>query len=98
MEIARRLVVFLKRPGGQAQFSSALSAQTADRDDLGETLAWIAERLRMGTKTHLLHLLYMLHLLSRYLYYLFQFLNLFLILNLPLILCHQVYLQHPSHR
>jgi transcriptional regulator GlxA family with amidase domain len=45
MAIARRLVVFLKRPGGQAQFSSALDAQTADRDDLGETLAWIADHL-----------------------------------------------------
>lgn len=43
MEIARRLVVFLKRPGGQAQFSSALSVQTSDRDDLGRTLAWIAD-------------------------------------------------------
>lgn len=27
--VARRLVVFLKRPGGQSQFSSALTAQTA---------------------------------------------------------------------
>ncbi|MGZ4675417.1 MAG: GlxA family transcriptional regulator [Acidimicrobiia bacterium] len=45
MEIARRLVVFLKRPGGQAQFSAALEAQTADRDDLTETLAWILDHL-----------------------------------------------------
>jgi transcriptional regulator GlxA family with amidase domain len=45
MAIARRLVVFLKRPGGQAQFSSALAGQTTDRDDLGETLAWIADHL-----------------------------------------------------
>jgi transcriptional regulator GlxA family with amidase domain len=45
MEIARRLVVFLKRPGGQAQFSAALEAQAADRDELTETLAWIADHL-----------------------------------------------------
>jgi transcriptional regulator GlxA family with amidase domain len=45
MEIARRLVVFLKRPGGQAQFSTALAAQTADRDGLGDTLAWVTDHL-----------------------------------------------------
>ena len=33
LAVARQLVVFLKRPGGQAQFSSHLSTQTADRDD-----------------------------------------------------------------
>lgn len=46
LEVARRLVVFLKRPGGQAQFSAALSAQTADREGDFEALhAWIAENL-----------------------------------------------------
>jgi transcriptional regulator GlxA family with amidase domain len=46
LEIARRLVVFLKRPGGQAQFSAALSAQTTDREGGFEALhAWIAENL-----------------------------------------------------
>ena len=29
LEVARWLVVFLKRPGGQAQFSAGLAAQTA---------------------------------------------------------------------
>lgn len=45
MAVARQLVVFLKRPGGQSQFSTALSAQSADRDDLSELQAWIAEHL-----------------------------------------------------
>lgn len=44
LDVARRLVVFLKRPGGQAQFSATLSMQgTTDR--IGELLAWIAEHL-----------------------------------------------------
>ena len=38
LEVARRLVVFLKRPGGQAQFSATLSAQTADREGDFEAL------------------------------------------------------------
>lgn len=31
LAVARRLVVFLKRPGGQAQFSAALEVQTSER-------------------------------------------------------------------
>jgi transcriptional regulator GlxA family with amidase domain len=42
---ARELVVFLKRPGGQSQFSSALSAQQAARPELRELQAWIAGHL-----------------------------------------------------
>ncbi|WP_246521816.1 GlxA family transcriptional regulator [Neoroseomonas terrae] len=33
LEVARRLVMFLKRPGGQAQFSVTLSLQSGDRFD-----------------------------------------------------------------
>jgi transcriptional regulator GlxA family with amidase domain len=36
LAVARQLVVFLKRPGGQSQFSSALSAQQAARPELRE--------------------------------------------------------------
>jgi transcriptional regulator GlxA family with amidase domain len=44
LAVARQLVVFLKRPGGQAQFSAALDLQAAD--ERFETLnAWIAENL-----------------------------------------------------
>jgi transcriptional regulator GlxA family with amidase domain len=37
--------VFLKRPGGQSQFSTALSAQQAARPELRELQAWIAGHL-----------------------------------------------------
>jgi transcriptional regulator GlxA family with amidase domain len=42
---ARWLVVFLKRPGGQAQFSAQLAAQTAERQPLRELQAWIPDHL-----------------------------------------------------
>jgi transcriptional regulator GlxA family with amidase domain len=45
LAVARELVVFLKRPGGQSQFSSALSAQQAARPQLRELQAWIAGHL-----------------------------------------------------
>jgi len=40
LAVARYLVVFLKRPGGQAQFSAALAMQTAD-DRFGALHGWI---------------------------------------------------------
>jgi transcriptional regulator GlxA family with amidase domain len=45
LAVARGLVVFLKRPGGQSQFSSALTAQAAAQPDLRELQAWIAGHL-----------------------------------------------------
>jgi transcriptional regulator GlxA family with amidase domain len=42
---ARWLVLFVKRPGGQAQFSAQLAAQTADRAPLRELQAWIPDHL-----------------------------------------------------
>jgi transcriptional regulator GlxA family with amidase domain len=45
LKAARWLVVFLKRPGGQAQFSAQLAAQTADRAPLRELQAWIPDHL-----------------------------------------------------
>ncbi|UQN69879.1 GlxA family transcriptional regulator [Burkholderia multivorans] len=44
LDVARELVVFLKRPGGQAQFSAMLAMQRTD-DRFGELHAWIAEHL-----------------------------------------------------
>jgi transcriptional regulator GlxA family with amidase domain len=41
--IARHLVVFLRRPGNQAQFSAQLAAQTAQREPLREVQQWITE-------------------------------------------------------
>ena len=43
LEIARRFVLFLRRPANQSQFSSHLAVQTADRDVLRELQAVIAD-------------------------------------------------------
>jgi transcriptional regulator GlxA family with amidase domain len=44
LAVARYLVVFLKRPGGQAQFSTTLSLQAAD-DEFGALHDWIGAHL-----------------------------------------------------
>lgn len=44
LAVARYLVVFLKRPGGQAQFSAALSLQAAE-DPFGPLHDWIGRHL-----------------------------------------------------
>jgi transcriptional regulator GlxA family with amidase domain len=43
LEIARYLVVFLRRPGNQAQFSAQLVAQLANREPLRDVQRWIAD-------------------------------------------------------
>jgi transcriptional regulator GlxA family with amidase domain len=43
LAVAQRLVIFLKRPGGQSQFSAQLRAQAAEREPLRDLQAWIAE-------------------------------------------------------
>jgi transcriptional regulator GlxA family with amidase domain len=43
LEIARHLVVFLRRPANQAQFSTQLAAQIADREPLREVQRWITD-------------------------------------------------------
>ena len=43
LQVAQRMVIFLKRPGGQAQFSAMLSTQMAAREPLRDLQAWIAE-------------------------------------------------------
>ena len=45
LRVARQLVMFLKRPSGQSQFSAQLALQTADREPLRELQAWIADHL-----------------------------------------------------
>ncbi len=45
LETARWLVLFLKRPGGQSQFSAQLSAQLAEREPLRELQSWISDNL-----------------------------------------------------
>jgi len=43
LDIARHLVVFLRRPGNQAQFSAQLAGQLADRAPLRDVQRWIAD-------------------------------------------------------
>ncbi|HEX3847594.1 MAG TPA: DJ-1/PfpI family protein [Steroidobacteraceae bacterium] len=45
LDVARHMVMFLRRPGSQAQFSVALAAQATERRVLQELQAWIAENL-----------------------------------------------------
>jgi transcriptional regulator GlxA family with amidase domain len=45
LKVARRLVVFLKRPGGQSQFSAHLAAQTATEGRIQAVQHWILEHL-----------------------------------------------------
>src|SRR5204862_6054748 len=45
LEVARALVLFLQRPGGQAQFSAQLGTHPAQRDPLRELQRWIPAHL-----------------------------------------------------
>src|SRR5215469_4551106 len=45
-EVARELVLFLRRPGGQKQLSVSLSAQASEMKVIQELQVWIAENLR----------------------------------------------------
>jgi len=45
-EIAREFVLFLRRPGGQAQLSVSLAAQAEEMKAIQELQVWIAENLR----------------------------------------------------
>lgn len=44
-EVARELVLFLRRPGGQAQLSVSLAAQAKEMRSIQELQVWIAEHL-----------------------------------------------------
>jgi len=46
LEIAKNLVLFLRRPGGQAQFSVSLQAQHGLSSKLEELQVWISEHLQ----------------------------------------------------
>src|SRR5262245_58738872 len=45
LQVARNLVLYLRRPGGQSQFSAALSLQLTDRKPLRELEAWVLGNL-----------------------------------------------------
>jgi transcriptional regulator GlxA family with amidase domain len=46
LKVARALVMFVRRPGGQSQFSALLESQIADREPLRELQVWAAEHPR----------------------------------------------------
>jgi transcriptional regulator GlxA family with amidase domain len=50
LSVARRLVLYLKRPGGQTQFSTHLRAQMAVDGPLGQLLAWLEENVHLKVK------------------------------------------------
>jgi transcriptional regulator GlxA family with amidase domain len=45
LEVARWLVLFTRRPGGQAQFSHQLAAGWAEKEPLREVQGWLADHL-----------------------------------------------------
>lgn len=45
LEVARELVLFLRRPGNQAQFSTSLRAQAAESPELRALQGWMADNL-----------------------------------------------------
>ena len=45
VEVARQLVVYLRRSGGQAQFSAVLAAQSGDHEPVRDVLNWLTENL-----------------------------------------------------
>jgi transcriptional regulator GlxA family with amidase domain len=45
LQVARNLVLYLRRPGGQSQFSAALSLQGTDRKPLRELESWVLDNL-----------------------------------------------------
>jgi len=53
-DLARWLVVFLQRPGGQAQFSAQLASAPATRAPLRELQAWMADNLEADLRVETL--------------------------------------------
>jgi transcriptional regulator GlxA family with amidase domain len=45
IQVARELVVFMKRPGGQSQFSQMLHSQMAEGDTFADFHLWLSENL-----------------------------------------------------
>jgi transcriptional regulator GlxA family with amidase domain len=45
LRVARELVLYLRRPGGQSQFSAAISLQSSDRKPIADLQAWVLENL-----------------------------------------------------
>ncbi|GAA4228695.1 transcriptional regulator GlxA family with amidase domain [Sagittula marina] len=45
LAVARDMVMYLKRPGGQSQFSTLLTGQSAGATGMGDVLTWMSARL-----------------------------------------------------
>lgn len=45
LDVARDFVLYLRRPGGQSQFSAALSMQATDRHPLHDLTTWVLDNL-----------------------------------------------------
>ncbi|MET4637217.1 GlxA family transcriptional regulator [Mycetocola sp. 2940] len=45
VDVARQLVVYLRRSGGQAQFSAVLAAQSSDHEPVRDVLTWLTDNL-----------------------------------------------------
>jgi len=45
LKVARELVLYLRRAGGQSQFSTALSLQASDRKQIEEIRSWVLDNL-----------------------------------------------------
>lgn len=43
LDCARHLVMFMRRPGGQSQFSTTLESQRCQRDPINDLIAWAAD-------------------------------------------------------
>ena len=43
LDCARHLVVFMRRPGGQSQFSATLESQHTERSSINELIAWASD-------------------------------------------------------
>jgi transcriptional regulator GlxA family with amidase domain len=48
LKVARELVLYMRRTGGQSQFSAALSLQASDRKQIEEIRSWAQDNLRQG--------------------------------------------------
>jgi transcriptional regulator GlxA family with amidase domain len=58
--VAREMVLYLRRPGGQSQFSTTLALQATDRKPIAELQAWVVDHLdedlaveRLAARSHM---------------------------------------------
>jgi len=54
LQVARNLVLYLRRSGGQSQFSAALSMQLTDRKPLRELESWVLDNLNKALNVEVL--------------------------------------------